>query len=164
MGRRSINHSGGMSLKVRIGKVTNIYPSVGKVKVIYEDAGNTSLPLSMLTMNREYSMPKVGDKVLTIHMGNGSSKGFVLGTYYGGNMRPKAGGGYRKDFEEDAYVVCESGIYKLSAKSTEVKAVKGITIESERIVMKCAYGEISLENLLKRLERVEDQLGLPHTV
>jgi len=151
-------------LKVRIGKVTNVYPSIGKVKVIYEDVGNASRPLSMLTMNQEYSMPEVGDRVITVHMGNGSSKGFVLGTYYGGNMRPRAGGGYRKDFEKDAYVVCESGVYKLLAKGMEVRAENGITLEGGQVMLKCKHGEISLEDLLKRLERVEDQLGLPHTV
>ena len=65
-------------MTVRIGKVTNIYPSQGKVKVLYEDEGNTSLPLPMLTMNREYSMPLAGERVVTLHMENGSSKGFIL--------------------------------------------------------------------------------------
>lgn len=97
---------------VRVGKVTNIYPYDGKVKVLYEDTKNTSLPLSMLMVNGEYSMPKLGDKVLTIHMANGSSKGFVLGTYSGGNTQPK---------------------------STQ-------------------------EEFRKRLERIEDSLGLPHTI
>lgn len=136
-------------MSLRIGKVTNIYPSTGKVKVVYEDEKNASLPLSMLTMNNEYSMPAVGDRVVTFHMENGSSKGFVFGTYYGGGMQPKANSGYRKDFGNGAYVTCRNGGYVINAKD---------------ITLKCSYGEITVEEIMKRLERIEDALGLPHTI
>lgn len=202
-------------MDLRIGKVTNIYPTTGKIKVMYEDERCASLPLSMLTMNNEYSMPAVGDKVVTVHMANGSSKGFVLGTYYGGGMHPKANAGYRKDFGSGAYSVCNSGEYLLKVFKAAIsgsgakvslgkdatilgsnvkigsavpavdkvdgdpepevyleitedqvilKALTGITIEAEEIKLKCTYGEITVEELMKRLERIEDQLGIPHTI
>lgn len=143
-------------MDMRIGKVTKIYPSTGKVKVLYEDEKSASLPLSMLTMNNEYSMPAVGDKVVTAHMANGSSKGFVLGTYYGGGKHPEASSGYRKDFGSGAYITCVAGKYIL--KTTDV------TIEADDIALKCSYGELTVGELIKRLERIEDQLGLPHTI
>lgn len=242
MARRNIYDPGGMILRgvemrIRIGKVTNIYPA-GKVKVVYEDEGNTSLPLSMLTMNQEYSMPAVGDRVVTMHMENGSSKGFVFGTYYGGGMKPKANAGYRKDFESGAFAICKGGAYQLSAESVsvkggskacvsgggaavslngdaslvganvtigsavaagnensgeaepdvylkiteesaEMKAISEIvlesdayvsiqaasaTVEADEITLKCSYGTITVEEMMKRLERIEDQLGLPHAI
>ena len=201
---------------MRIGKVTNIYPSTGRVKVMYEDEKNASLPLSMLTMNGEYSMPAVGDKVVTMHMGNGSSKGFVFGTYYGGGTQPKANSGYRKDFGGSAYAVCRSGAYTLSAGSISLRSgdfhillkkdveiagktvfiesedghlqidadaelftpgnmtleseadalikAKSITIQADDVTLECSYGTITVEELMKRLERIEDKLGLPHTI
>lgn len=235
---------------MRIGKVTNIYPTTGKVKVMYEDEKNASLPLAMLTMNSEYSMPEVGDRVVTVHMANGSSKGFVFGTYYGGGTQPKANEGYRKDFKGGAFATCVEGEYFLKAvtaafqggasklslggdgvnaslyglnvtigsgvvsedevgepetevflKITEeqaiLKALTGITIETKAgpvtlksadsdasvtideetiikatsvtvqaddIELECSYGKITVEELMKRLERVEDELGLPHTI
>lgn len=240
----------------RVGKVTNVYPSTGKLKVMYEDENCASLPLAMLTMNQEYSMPEVGDWVVTMHMENGSSKGFVLGTYYGGGTQPKANSGYRKDFKGGAYVVCNGGAYTLSAGSVsikgssrasvsgggaavsldgdaslvgmtviigsaaasgdedsgeawpdvylkiteeeaELKAMTGIvieadsgpvevkstaaeaslmldtdtilkatsvTVEAEEIALQCSYGTITVEEIMKRMERIEDQLGLPHTI
>ena len=223
-------------MRMRVGTVTNIYPSIGKVKVRSEDEKNASLPLPMLTMNQEYSMPAVGDRVVTMHMENGSSKGFVAGTYYGGGMRPKANAGYRKDFEGGAYVICKGGVYQLLAGSVsfsgkskasvsgggaavclngdaklvgatvtvgsaaveddadgvepdvylkitgdaaELKASAEIhiesdadltikaasaTIEADEITLQCAYGTITVEELMKRLERIEDQLGLPHAI
>ena len=196
---------------MRIGKVTNIYPSTGKVKVVYEDERSASLPLSMITMNNEYSMPEVGDKVLTVHMENGSSKGFVLGTYYGGGTQPKANSGYRKDFGGGAYAICGSGAYALKASKITLSGTKAsvsieddasvtgekvmieagsgpveiksaaadaqilldadtvikatsVTVQADDITLECSYGTITVEDLIKRLERIEDQLGLPHTI
>ncbi len=124
-------------MATRVGKVTAAYPATGKVKVTYEDTGNTSLALSMLTMNSEYSMPSVGDRVVTLHMENGSSKGFVLGTYYGGGTTPRAAGGYRKDFSGGAYIVCDGGVYDLSAA--------GISLETGGITLKLEESDLSLE-------------------
>lgn len=165
-------------MRMRVGKVTEVFPNTGKVKVLYEDEGNASLQLSMITMNQEYSMPTVGDRVLTMHMENGSSKGFVLGTYYGGGMQPRANSGYRKDFGGNAYVICKNGVYRLSAGSvtfsgggatlnldseSELKALT-LAIEADDLTLKCSYGEETFENILKRIERIEDMLGLPHTI
>lgn len=137
-------------MNTRIGKVTKVYPEEGRVKVTFEDSGSSTLPLPLLTMNKEYSMPSVGDRVVTLHLTNGSSKGFVLGTYYGGGgMQPKASSGYRKDFTSGCYASCSEGTY---------------TLNGSDIAFKCSYGTITVEEIIKRLERIEDQLGLPHTI
>ena len=248
-------------MNTRIGKVTQIYPGEGRVKVTYEDSGSSSLPLAMLTMNKEYSMPSVGDRVVTMHMENGSSKGFVLGTYYGGGMQPKASSGYRKDYTSGCYSSCSGGAYTLKGSTIKIKGsgasvslgsnatvtgtnatlgssssdeetgepdsyfkatpdnaeVKGmtdvkveaeggmmeiksateitveatggavsvsanggaaevtldtdttikassITLEGDTVTLKCSYGTVTVEEIMKRLERIEDQLGLPHTI
>lgn len=137
----------------RVGKVTNIYPDTGRVKVMYEDSKSSSLPLAMLTMNGEYSMPNTGDKVVTLHMENGSSKGFVLGTYYGGGMLPKANAGYRKELGKKAYVTCNDGCYVLKGQE--------IVLVAESVTFQCSCGTVTLEELLKRLERIEEHLSLP---
>ena len=135
---------------LRVGKVTNIYPEKGKVKVLYEDSNNTSMPLSMITMNNEYSMPAVGDRVLTVHMGNGSSKGFVLGTYYGGGTQPKATAGYRKDFGGGAYVSFQNGKYLLQAPN--------VTIQADNITFACSDGTITANDIISRMESIEEEL------
>lgn len=75
---------------LRVGRVTNVYSSTGKVKVLYEDTNNASMPLSMVSTTGDCYLPAVGDRVLTLHMETGSSKGFVLGTYYGASNKPGA--------------------------------------------------------------------------
>jgi len=228
---------------LRIGKVTNVYGSTGRLKVEYEDAGNSSCEIAMLSMNNEVSMPKVGDRVVTLHMSNGSSKGFVLGTYYGGGLQPKASSGYRKDFSNGAYATSKNGSYnlkatkvgisgsgaslslsanasvvgsevvigsaaasedeskeiepdvylKITSDTAEIKSTSTINVESEdtaslkavtldieaetlsikgtdieidasNLTLTCSYGSETFENILKRIERIEDQLGLPHTI
>lgn len=229
----------------RIGKVTKVYPGEGRVKVTFEDSGSSSLPLAVLTMNKEYSMPSVGDRVITLHMENGTSKGFVLGTYYGGGMQPKANSGYRKDFTSGCYAICIGGSYtlkgskilfsgssasvslgtkasmvgseaimgstasdnegdepdsyfKATSDNVEIKGATEVKVEAEggaatitvgggtaevvvdtdttvkastvtietdgNLIFKCAYGTITSEEIMKRLERIEDQLGIPHTI
>ena len=226
-------------MDLRVGKVTNVYANTGRVKVEFEDADNTSCEIPMLTFNAEYLMPKVGDKVVTAHLGNGMSKGFVLGTYYGAKQ-PKASSGYRKDFSSGTYAKASGGNYSIHASSkasisgggaalsldgnaslvgteatlgsgsgdeddaapeTYVKttsdtvegkgtninleaesemtlkgltigiegttlSIKGtdITIEASNLTLSCSYGSQTLEQILKRIERCEDQHGLPHTI
>lgn len=132
----------------RVGKVTSVDGATGKAKVTYEQ-DNTSMPLSVVSQGGEYKMPDVGDMVLTLHLENGSSKGFIIGAYYGGTKTPKATSGYRKDYDDNASLVCSSGNITLKAKE--------ITIETD-------YGSETFTNILKRIERLEDALNIPHTI
>ncbi len=143
-------------MQIRIGTVTQVYADIGKAKVVYKDKDNASLQLSMLTYNNEYLMPLIGKRVLTLHLDGGTSKGFILGTFYGADTLPKATSGYRKDFGGTSYVTCESDEYKLKAQKIE--------LDASNLVLKCSYGEESFENILKRIERIEDALNLPHTI
>jgi phage baseplate assembly protein gpV len=135
---------------IRIGKVTQVFPDEGKVRVVYEDENNASLKLDVLTFNHEYLMNAVGDKVLTLHLDNGSSKGFVLGTYYG-SVTPKAQKGYRKDFnnEDDAN----------KASVTFDPEVGKFTLAAGDIELQCSYATTSVESIIKRIEALENAIN-----
>ena len=132
---------------IRIGTVTQIFPEEGKVKVVYEDENNASLKLNVLTFNNEYLMNAIGDKVLTLHLDNGSSKGFVLGTYYG-SVTPKAVKGYRKDYNTDEDVDKANVIFKEGT----------FTLTADNIEFKCSYANTSVESIIKRIEALEARL------
>lgn len=134
---------------VRIGTVLKVFPADGKVQVTFEDTGSSSLPLPMMAYGQEYAMPKVGDDVITLHLQNGSSKGVCLGRYYGNGNEPKASSGYRKDFDDDAYIECNNGEFK---------------IDADKVILKCSYKTVTLEDLIKRIERLEELLSLPNTI
>ena len=164
-------------MDTRIGIVTNVFPSSGRATVYYEDTGCTSMPLATMTYNNEYSMPSVGERVVTLHMENGSSKGFILGTFYGGGKQPKAVEGYHKDMGGGAYTASTGGNYELSAGKVSISgsnlsfdgggAKIGLSGDAElkggEVNLKCSYGSVTVEQIMKRLEAIEDMLGLPHT-
>ncbi|MGP1434972.1 MAG: hypothetical protein ACTTKP_11980 [Catonella sp.] len=133
---------------IRIGTVTNVYPNNGKVKVYYEDTESSSLPIPMLSMNREQSMPEVGDIVITLHLANGSNKGVCLGTYFDDDYEGSEK--YTKEFDDKAFLECEKGKYRL--KCEDVK------LEAKEITLKCSKGSITLSELLKKLDEHEKQL------
>lgn len=129
---------------VRVGDVIKVFPSEGKVQVSFADTSSSSLPLPLMTFGNEYSMPKVGDTVITLHMENGSSRGVCLGTYYGGGTEPAASSGYRKDFEPG---------------KSFIKSNNGeLTIDAKQIKLKCDYGTVSVEDLIKKLDDIEERL------
>lgn len=110
MARRRIDYTIGGFMELRIGRVIEIYPEEGKVKVTFEDINNSSLALPMLTMNNEYMMPSIGTRVITAHFDSGSSKGVVLGTYYYDGNKPSASAGFRKDFGKGAYISSDEDV------------------------------------------------------
>lgn len=132
---------------VRVGEVVAVYPE-GKVQVVYNDMQSASRPLPVLS-NNEYLMPKVGDRVLCLHMDEVQSKGFCLGTYYSAKNIPKTNEGYRKDVDTESYISCVNN---------------ELTINANNIKLVCSDGEIYVSQLIQRIERIEDILELPHTI
>lgn len=141
---------------IRVGKVTNVYPASGRVKVLYEDTGNTSVELPLLTLNNEYRMPVVGSYVITLHLQNGSSKGFVLGTYWSDiNVPAETGVGvYRKDMGGGVYARSSNGTYRLQASNIQLVADTGaVTVE----MLVAALDRITkLEEKISSLEAATD--------
>lgn len=130
---------------LRIGKVTKLYPEEGKIQVTYEDSASASMPLPMIS-NGEYNMPAIGERVVVAQMdGEGSSKGFVLGTYFNTENRPSATSGYRKDLTAGVYVECIGGACKVHATSIELDADK-VTL-----------GGQTVSDILKRIENLESR-------
>lgn len=125
---------------VRIGKVTNIYPASGKVKVLYEDRNQASAEIPMLTFNEEFKMPAVGDRVLTLHMENAKSKAFCLGTYWNAKKLPQTAGRYRKDLGGGAYI---------EQNGSETK------IYAPTLILSSGAGSINLADILRLSERIE---------
>ena len=126
---------------VRIGRVSAIFG--GKVQVNYEDLDSTS-EVPMLTFNNEYSMPNVGDLVLTLHRENGSSKGYCLGTFYGISNTPDTEADYYKDLKNGAYLKNISG---------------ELTISGDDITLSCTSGDLNLKELIEKLADFETRIS-----
>ena len=132
---------------VRIGKVTNVYPTKGKVKVFYEDRNQTSIEIPMMTFNNEYKMPSVGDRVLTLHMENGGSKAFCLGTYWNANNLPTTNATYKKELCGGAYIE---------------QIGDTVTVYAPSLILSSQAGTISLASLIEfdnRIKTLEDKVN-----
>lgn len=125
---------------VRVGTVTNVYPSEGKVRVLYADRNETSVKLPLLA--QEYNMPKVGAAVVTLHM-EGRSTGFVLGEYWSDVKKPaeSSEGLFLKQLGTDSYIRVQKGQLK---------------IVSPEIVFQSSAGTITMEQLVALFNRVTD--------
>lgn len=131
-----------MDRSIRIGRVSNVAYETGMIQVVYTDMDNaTTDDLPVLSMNREYLMPEVGDMVLVLHLSNGAAMGIVLGTFWSRINKPKESGKglYRKDFDQD-------GKAYMRYKENELKYV------SPSIVFKTNDGEISVKEIMDALK------------
>lgn len=131
-------------MSVRVGTVTNVYPSEGKVRVLYQDRDETSVKLPLLAA--EYKMPEVGAAVVTLHM-EGRSGGFVLGEYWNDiNIPPTAYArtrqpSYIKQLGSDSYMQCADG---------------QLIIYSPEIQFQSDAGAVTMEQLVALFNRVAD--------
>lgn len=125
---------------VRVGTVTNVYPSEGKVRVLYSDRDETSVKLPLFAS--EYKMPAVGVAVVTLHM-EGRSSGFVLGEFWSDTKKPEENGAdvFRKQLGTDSYLMFSGGQLK---------------IVSPKIVFQSAAGSVTMEQLVALFNRVTD--------
>ena len=120
---------------VRTGKVTSIYPDEGKVIVHYDDADTTSGKLPLMNYNNELCIPPIGTMVLTLHMENNKSNGFVLGPYFNKCNLP-AHEPFYKNFGTDAYMIYTEG---------------QLVMHAPEIIFECDAGTISMRDIIEHI-------------
>lgn len=139
---------------IRIGRVSSVNYDTGMMRVVYSDKGKeVTKELPFLNYNDEYTMPKVGEQVLTAHLSNGNSRGVVMGKMWNKKNRPAESGKgiYRKEFSRSrgsayARYEDETGIYYLVAGTVQITGINGIELSSP---------EIKIEAATKLTERAE---------
>ena len=132
---------------VRVGTVTNVYPSEGKVRVLYSDRNETSVKLPLLAW--EYKMPAVGAAVVTLHM-EGRSSGFVLGEYWSDVNQPPVATTYSLEQKKQSYM-------KQLGSDSYLQCVDGqLIIYSPEIQFQSDAGTVTMEQLVSLFNRVTD--------
>jgi phage baseplate assembly protein V len=127
---------------IRIGTVSSINYRQGKLRVCFEDQdGIVTDELPLLSF--EYEMPKIGEPVLCLFLGNGISNGFCLGRYYYDKDLPVPSGYgeniYYKQFLRDAFLSYD--------RSSET-----LTIHAGNIILD---GEVSITGNLKVAQNLD---------
>lgn len=132
--------------EIRVGKVSSINYEAGTARVVYTDK-DASVTKEIPFLSFEYHMPLVGSQVLVAHLSNGNEMGIILGRTWSSKNIPFEGkkGLYRKelahsndeavvryDEEEKTFTLrIPKGVMNCYEEGIEVKAKKGISIESE---------------------------------
>lgn len=78
---------------IRVGEVSSIDPAKHTARVAFpDDEGAVSYDLPVLCRNSlensDYAMPDVGEDVLCIFLPGGAEDGFILGSFYAGEVAP----------------------------------------------------------------------------
>lgn len=96
-----------MGKEIRLGKVSDVDHAAGMVQVVYHEKDNAvtrMIPILSTAFSGVYSMPKVGDQVLVLHLSNGAEAGVVLGRPWSDVNKPPEGAEdlYRLDMDRAA--------------------------------------------------------------
>lgn len=164
---------------VRVGKISSIDYGTGMVRVTYSDRdSSTTTDMPYINFNNEYSMPKIGEQVLAVHMSNGTSRGIVIGTMWNqNNVPPVSGEGvYRKEYSNKSgkayseysdasgtYSIVVPGI-SLSGKNISLKATSTLSLADGSYSTTLSYimgqiAKIGCEGgILDRLDAAEEDL------
>lgn len=120
-----------LSMVIRVGEVTATNPAAHKVTCTFDDDdGQTSGELPVLVPNtlenHDHAMPDVGEDVLCIFLPTGTEEGFVLGSFYAGNVAdPESSQDVRATkFKDDTRIAYDrsSHTYTIDIKDTHIKA------------------------------------------
>ncbi len=115
---------------VRVGEVSDIDYSKGRVKIVFRDKDEIVTPfLPMLSL--EYNMPKINDSVLCLFLGNGIQKGFCIGPYYSEKNKPSVTGSniYYKDFFGEAFLKYDKDTHTLTLSAQNVSIEGDLSVD-----------------------------------
>lgn len=139
----------------RIGTVSHVDLKTGMISVVYEDRnGEVTDLLPYATFNDEYKLPKLGAKVIVMHLSNGGEMGIAFGTYWNESntaknpkLNPKL---YHKDLGDDAYIEYDGNTLTIASKHTRLQSLSG----------KETYQEFEVEELLQKIHSHEERIAV----
>ncbi len=118
---------------LKIGEVTSLDPSGCKVRVTFDDEDSVTsdwLPvLQPNTLdNHDYRMPDIGEDVLCLFTGESAETGFVIGSFYAGEIQPPTSSGDIRmvQFKDGSVIQYDRGGHKLKV------VISGTKIEADQ--------------------------------
>ena len=107
---------------IKIGEVSSINPAMGTARVVFDDEDSVvSYDLPVLQTNtfanKDYAMPDVGEDVLCLFLPSGLEEGFILGSFYAGEIElPESNGNVRTVvFSDGTKISYDRALHTLSA-------------------------------------------------
>ena len=124
---------------IRTGFVSSVDTAAGTVQVTYADRDQmVTGHFPVLCFGGEYHLPEINDPVLAVHLSTDLSSGFVLGTYWNQENRPR---------QQEWYKQAGAAAFKLAGEA--------LYIEAPEIYFISGSGSISASELIALKDRVE---------
>lgn len=125
---------------IKIGEVSSINPSKCTARVVFaDDDGVVSYDLPVLQRNtfksKDYHMPDVGEDVVCLFLPSGVEEGFIVGSFYAGEVNPP------EATEKRRTVVFEDGTRACYDKASHMLT---LTIDGTQIVFDRQNGSITV--------------------
>lgn len=117
---------------IRVGRVKAINPEKHTVRVLFEadDALSYELPVLVHNTfaNHDYAMPDLEDDVVCVFLPDGPEDGFVIGSFYAGEVTPPANSEdlRRVQFQDGTTVTYNRASHELDA------VIEGTQIHADR--------------------------------
>ena len=125
---------------IRIGEVSSIDVNKSTARVVFDDEDSlVSYDLAVLQRNtfknHDYGMPDIGEDVLCIFLPNGQEDGFVIGSFYAGEVKPPESNGNKRTvvFSDGSRVCYDREAHNLT-----------LTIDGTEIVFDRENGSITV--------------------
>ncbi len=119
-----------LSKLIRIGEVSSVDYAKGTARVAFDDYDRViSYDLPVLQPNtfnnKDYRMPDIGEDVLCIFLPNGTVEGFIVGSFYAGEVTPpESSGDFRTvKFSDGTIIKYDRAKHELTAQIEQTKIV-----------------------------------------
>ncbi len=119
-----------LSKLIRIGEVSSVDYAKGTARVAFDDYDSIiSYDLPVLQpntfKNKDYRMPDIGEDVLCIFLPNGTAEGFIVGSFYAGEVTPpESSGDFRTvKFSDGTIIKYDRAKHELTAEIDKTKIV-----------------------------------------
>lgn len=120
--RQDDNSENALSMVIRVGEVTSVDAAAHKAAVTFDDDdGQTSGMLPVIIPNtlenRDHCLPDIGEDVLCLFLPTGTEEGFILGSFYAGNVNtPESSVDVRAvTFKDETRIAYDRSGHKLTA-------------------------------------------------
>ena len=130
---------------IKIGEVSSVNYAQGTARVIFDDEDSSvSYDLPVLhrntLRNKDYAMPDVGEDVLCLFLPSGPEEGFILGSFYAGDIElPQNDGNLRSvKFSDGTEITYDRKLHTLSAtvQGTSIVANRaGVAVKAPDVIV-----------------------------
>lgn len=125
---------------IKIGEVSVIYPDKGKARVVFDDDDSiVSAELKVLKRNtfknHDYGMPDIGEDVVCLFLPCAIEDGFILGSFYAGDVKPEENTGDLRTvvFDDETRIGYDRKAHKLFIEIDRKKEKTVITADQKEI-------------------------------